>query len=61
MGGDSDITAGMADKAKGRVKKAAGDLTGNQDLKDRGAGDEAKGSMKKGLGRVKNASHDLTT
>lgn len=34
------------DKAKGRIKQAAGDLTGNDDLKDEGEVDEAVGKAK---------------
>ena len=38
--------AGAADKAKGRVKKAVGELTDNQDLKREGEIDEASGKVK---------------
>lgn len=38
--------AGQADQIKGRVKKAAGELTGNQRLKNEGAIDEAAGNVK---------------
>lgn len=34
------------DDAKGRVKEAAGDLTGDDDLKDEGKGDQAAGKLK---------------
>jgi len=34
------------DKAAGKVKQAAGDLTDNPDLKREGEGDEAKGNVK---------------
>jgi uncharacterized protein YjbJ (UPF0337 family) len=34
------------DKAKGRVKEAAGALSGNQRLKDEGRVDQARGSVK---------------
>lgn len=34
------------DKAKGRVKEAAGALTGNQHLKNEGRDDQAKSSLK---------------
>jgi uncharacterized protein YjbJ (UPF0337 family) len=34
------------DDAKGRVKEAAGDLTGNDDLKDEGKTDQAAGKIK---------------
>ena len=38
--------AGQTDQIKGRVKKAAGELIGNQRLKDEGSVDEASGKVK---------------
>ncbi len=38
--------AGESDKAKGRIKKAAGDLTGNKELKREGKVDETEGKAK---------------
>jgi uncharacterized protein YjbJ (UPF0337 family) len=43
---------GTLDKAKGRTKKAAGDLTGDQSLKDRGRADETKGKVKSGIDKA---------
>jgi len=43
------------DKAKGRVKEAAGALTGNQRLKDEGRVDQAKGSVKNTVDKVADA------
>jgi len=40
------------DQAKGRVKEAAGALTGDQRLKREGHADQAKGSLKKAVDRV---------
>ena len=40
------------DQAKGRVKEAAGALTGDQRLKREGHVDEAKGSLKKAVDKV---------
>ena len=37
---------GTTDKAKGRIKEAAGDLKGDQQLKDRGKVDRSSGSVK---------------
>jgi len=34
------------DDAKGRVKEAAGDITGDDDLKDEGKTDQAAGAVK---------------
>ena len=45
------------DKAKGRVKEAAGALTGNRRLKNRGRAERAKGSVKNA---VDNAADSLT-
>jgi uncharacterized protein YjbJ (UPF0337 family) len=43
------------DEAKGRVKEAAGALTGNQRLKDEGRVDQAKGSVKNAVDKVADA------
>jgi uncharacterized protein YjbJ (UPF0337 family) len=40
------------DKAKGRVKEAAGALTGNTRLKNEGRADHAKGSAKNAVDKV---------
>jgi uncharacterized protein YjbJ (UPF0337 family) len=40
------------DRAKGRVKEAAGALTGDRGLKNEGHADQAKGSLKKAVDRV---------
>jgi uncharacterized protein YjbJ (UPF0337 family) len=40
------------DKAKGRVKEAAGALTGNRRLKNEGRGDQAKGSAKNAVNKL---------
>ena len=40
------------DKATGRVKEAAGALTGNKRLKDEGRVDQAKGSVKDAVDKV---------
>jgi uncharacterized protein YjbJ (UPF0337 family) len=41
---------GAVDKAKGRLKEAAGDLTGDQSLKNEGKVDRAAGSIKSKVG-----------
>ncbi|HEV7483004.1 MAG TPA: CsbD family protein [Solirubrobacterales bacterium] len=41
-----------ADDAKGRVKEAAGDLTGDKDLKREGKVDQAGGAVKDGVEKV---------
>jgi uncharacterized protein YjbJ (UPF0337 family) len=40
------------DKAKGRVKEAAGALTADSHLKNKGRVDQAKGSAKKAVDKV---------
>jgi uncharacterized protein YjbJ (UPF0337 family) len=40
------------DKAKGRVKQAAGSLSGNKRMKNQGRVEEAKGSAKKTVDKV---------
>jgi uncharacterized protein YjbJ (UPF0337 family) len=41
---------GQIDSAKGKVKEAAGDLTGDQSLKNEGRVDQASGSIKDKVG-----------
>jgi uncharacterized protein YjbJ (UPF0337 family) len=45
---------GRIDDAKGRVKQAAGDLTGDQDLKNEGKVDRASGAVKDKVGEAAN-------
>ena len=53
--------SGDADKAKGRVKEAAGSLTGDQDLKNEGKVDQASGDIKdKVTGAVDSVKEKLT-
>ena len=44
--------AGQADKAKGRVKKAVGELTDDEDLKREGDIDKASGKAKEVVEKV---------
>jgi uncharacterized protein YjbJ (UPF0337 family) len=44
--------AGNTDEAKGRVKQATGDLTGDKDLK-------REGKVDKATGKVKDAADDV--
>jgi uncharacterized protein YjbJ (UPF0337 family) len=50
--------SGETDQAKGRVKQAAGDLTGNDDLKREGKADEAAGKVKDKVDDAKDAVND---
>ncbi len=46
------MTDQSIDQAKGRVKEAAGALTGDRGLKSEGHADQAKGSLKKAVDKV---------
>jgi uncharacterized protein YjbJ (UPF0337 family) len=47
---------GAADKAKGAVEHAAGKVTGNERLKEKGNIDKAKGELHKAAGDIKDAA-----
>jgi uncharacterized protein YjbJ (UPF0337 family) len=44
--------AGKVDKAKGRAKRAVGEVTGNENLKTRGSVDKGTGRVKSGIGKA---------
>jgi uncharacterized protein YjbJ (UPF0337 family) len=44
--------AGEADQAKGHIKKAVGELTGDEDLKREGDIDKASGKVKKATEKI---------
>ena len=50
---NEDRVRGAGEKAKGRMKEAAGALSGDSSLRAKGRGDQAKGTLKdkKGLFR----------
>lgn len=48
-----------SDQAKGRVKQAAGDLTGNDRLKGEGKADELTGKVKEAVDTVRDKAEDL--
>jgi uncharacterized protein YjbJ (UPF0337 family) len=56
-----DMTSGTADKTKGRIEKAAGDLTGNKDLHDRGRVDETAGKVKDSVEKGVDKARDVLT
>lgn len=45
--------AGEMDKVKGRIKTAAGELTGNKKMKNEGMLDTLSGKMKSGVNKAK--------
>ena len=46
------------DEAKGRVKEAAGDLTGNKDLQREGQVDQASGKVKDAIDEASDKAKD---
>jgi uncharacterized protein YjbJ (UPF0337 family) len=52
------MSAGTADKVKGRMEKAAGELLDDDKLRDRGTVDETAGKIKDGVERGVNAVKD---
>jgi uncharacterized protein YjbJ (UPF0337 family) len=50
---NEDRARGAGDKAKGRIKEAAGDLSGDKQLQGEGQGDQAKGTVKEKKGLLK--------
>jgi uncharacterized protein YjbJ (UPF0337 family) len=47
------------DDAKGRVKEAAGDLTGDKELENEGKVDQASGKVKGAVGDVADKAKDV--
>jgi uncharacterized protein YjbJ (UPF0337 family) len=50
---------GTTDDAKGRLKEAAGDLSGDKDLKREGKVDRASGSVKDTVGDAADKAKDV--
>ncbi len=48
-----DELEGKKENLKGRVKEAAGVLTGNKDLEDEGSDERAGGAVQEDLGRAR--------
>jgi uncharacterized protein YjbJ (UPF0337 family) len=46
------MSDGTVDRTKGKVKEAAGDLSGDQSLKNEGKVDKASGKMKDAVGNT---------
>lgn len=49
------------DDAKGKVKEAAGDVTGNKDLENEGKADQATGKVKEAVGDAADKVKDVFT
>lgn len=50
---NNDELDGRKENLKGRIKEAAGTLTGNKDLESEGANQRAGGAVEEGLGRAR--------
>ena len=55
---DKDTVKGKMEDIKGRVKRQAGEWTGDQRLQDEGTMDQAKGKVQNAWGKVKDAVRD---
>jgi uncharacterized protein YjbJ (UPF0337 family) len=53
------MSEGSMDKAKGRVKKTAGEATDNDELKREGQKDETSGKVKDALDSAKDKASDV--
>jgi uncharacterized protein YjbJ (UPF0337 family) len=50
---NDDELRGKADQVKGRVKDTVGRATGDDQLRDEGAADEAAGKVQEGVGKAR--------
>ena len=55
---DKDRIGGMADQAKGAIKKGIGKVTGDAKLQAEGEADKLKGKVKNAVGGAKDAARD---
>ena len=55
---DHDRVEGAAKNMGGKVKEAAGDITGDQKLKTEGKADQLEGKVQNTVGGVKDAMRD---
>lgn len=55
---DKDRIEGKVDDVKGRVKRQAGEWTGDSELQAEGAIDQAKGKVQNAFGKMKDAARD---
>ncbi len=56
---DKDQIKGKMDDVAGRVKRQAGEWTGDKDLQAEGTKDQAKGKAQNTLGKMKDAARDI--
>ena len=56
---DKDQIKGKMDDVAGRVKRQAGEWTGDKDLQAEGTKDQAKGKAENTFGKVKDAARNI--
>ncbi|HWR17926.1 MAG TPA: CsbD family protein [Terriglobales bacterium] len=56
---DSDRIKGKIDDIKGRVKRQAGEWTGDEQAQSEGMMDQAKGKVQNAFGKMKDAGRDV--
>jgi len=52
---DKDRIEGSAEQAKGKIKEAAGKVTGDSKMETEGKGDQLKGKVQNAIGGAKDA------
>lgn len=57
----TDKVKNDAQRGKGKIKEAAGKVTGNERLEAKGKADQTKGDVKQAGEKVKDAVKDLTS
>ena len=55
---NSDQVKGKANQVIGKVKQGAGEMTGNDNLANKGVVDQAKGAVQETWGNAKDAAHE---
>lgn len=58
---DSDRTEGSLKQAGGKVKEGAGELFGDEKMKNEGRADEAEGKLQNAWGSVKDTARDIAS
>ncbi len=56
---DKDRAKGKLNDVKGRVKRQAGEWTGDKEMQSEGATDQLKGKAQNAVGRLKDAGRDI--
>jgi uncharacterized protein YjbJ (UPF0337 family) len=58
---ESTMASGKSDEVKGRIKEAAGALTGNKKLRREGKADQVAGEIKQKVGKAIDKVKDATS